>query len=128
LQLTFNALLSHCSIQRKKKELYTVLKSKLKSTLLGRVVKAWRKRVPELKQKRILIDTVRSDYIFRLKTKVFNAFLSRRDYTIEKSTTYAIMTNAIQNLTLKRFFKKWEGLFGRRLGLQFLSDSMQKIQ
>jgi len=104
-----------------------VLKSKLETTQLGRVVKNWRQRVPELKQKRILIETVRQDYINRLKTKVFDALRSRRDYTIEKSTTYAIMTNAIQTLTLKRFFKKWEGLFGRRLGLQFLSDSLQKI-
>lgn len=95
MQAAFNALSRHRSIQRKKKELYKVLESKLMATQLSRVVKAWKHQAPEMKQKRILIDTVKRDYLLKVKTKVFDALRSRRDYTIERSTTDAIMTNAI---------------------------------
>lgn len=105
-----------------------MLDAKLANALQMKAVKAWKRLMPELKQKRSLISAVRAEYASKLKTKVFEALRSRRDYTVERGLSDAYMTNAIQSLTLRRFFKRWEGLFSRRLGLQLLGDSVQKIQ
>jgi hypothetical protein len=42
------------------------------------VVSAWRQRTLLAKQKRVLLITVKSDYLAKLKTKVFEALHSRR--------------------------------------------------
>jgi hypothetical protein len=72
-----------------------VLDAKKARCNLEKVIKTWRKIMPELRQKRILIAAVKTDCLGKMKRKVFEALRSRRDYTFEKGITDTYMTNAI---------------------------------
>jgi len=72
-----------------------VLDAKKARCFLEKVIKTWRKIMPELRQKRILISAVKTDCLGKMKRKVFEALRSRRDYTFEKGITDTYMTSAI---------------------------------
>lgn len=75
-----------------------------------------------------LCTELTNDYQIKLLGKVFKAFRLNSQYRHERKEVDSVMTKAVQDIGLKRFFRNWKSLTGKRMGLLMLAETMQKLQ
>ena len=61
-------------------------------------------------------------------SKVLKAFKLNCQYRHERKETDSVMTRAIQEISIKKFFKGWRSLAGKRMGLLMFAETFEKLQ
>lgn len=81
-----------------------------------------------MQMKRQLRDEVTKDYGLRLKVKVLKAFQMNSKYRQKQKDTDATMTKAVQEIGMRKFFRYWRSLAGKRMGLLVFEQTFVKLR
>jgi len=73
--------------------------------------------------KNALIGELINDYRLKLISKVMQALKLNKQYRQEREETDSLMTKAVQEISIKKFFCGWRSLAGKRLGLLMFAET-----
>ena len=122
------ALRSYKDLKIRAKHIRMATKTRYNQAVLQKCMNAWRKKAPELHLKNELCNELSNDYQVKLLGKVFQAFRLNAQYRHERRETDSVMANAVQEITVRKFFRGWRSLTGKRMGLLMLAETMQRLQ
>ena len=100
------------------------MKTRYNQKVLMKCIGAWRQKAPEMQLKTELCTELTNDYQVKLLGKVFKAFRLNSQYHHERKEIDSLMTKAVQDIGLKRFFRNWRSLAGKRMGMLMFAETM----
>ena len=121
------ALRSYKDLKIRGKHIRIATQARYNQSILLKCMNAWRKKAPEMHLKNELCNELSNDYQTRLLGKVFKAFRLNAKYRNERRDTDQGMAKAVQEITIRKFFRGWRSLVGKRMGLLMLAETMQRL-
>lgn len=122
------ALRKYKDIKIRSQHIRHTMQAHRNSTTLAKCLHAWKKYAPEMQLKTVLCGELTNDYRLKLLRKVFGAFRLNREFRHERTETDSLMTKAVQEISIRKFFKGWRSLAGKRMGLLMFEDTFEKLQ
>ena len=122
------ALRKYKDVKIRAKHIRKAMHDHRQQIILTKCMDAWKRYTPERQLKHVLCDELSNDYRLKLQKQVFKAFELNRQFRLERRETDTLMTQAIQEISKKKFFKYWRSLSGKRLGLIMFEETFQKLQ
>ena len=123
LSRTLYGLRAYKDLKMRAQHIRLAMHTRYSQTVLSKCFGAWKKHAPEMQMKTVLCEELTNDYRVKLLGKVIRAFRLNSQYRHERKETDSIMTKAIQEISIKKFFKGWRSLAGKRMGLLMFAET-----